>query len=347
MELVVTTDHLDISGWTLYWENDDVAGGGIGTSPDERGFVKFTNDALWTDLRAGTIITITESNSVDEISDGGDTGYDYDLSTDLSFQPITGDWHINVHADESLLDVGTATQYFEGYSDVKVDNDAWRVALFDSSNTSLAAAVETAVDRSSLDLTTGLVGEFVGESAAGYGVNTGAGGINSKEVLANLGTPVTDGTSQAENYEDVDFSTFGRENLYNANFIESTLTGVQDFSALRAWLGLLGDYNDDGAVGQTDLALVLQFWGDAATAGNGPDPLWVNDFQIRAPIIGQDELALVLQHWGDTAAIVAALGTITAQTGLTESQVLGLVPEPASLALLMLGGLVLLGRRRR
>lgn len=52
LELMVTTDHLDITGWTLYWENDDanaqgleygsndIRDGIVGDSAAECGFVQ-------------------------------------------------------------------------------------------------------------------------------------------------------------------------------------------------------------------------------------------------------------------------------------------------------------------
>jgi len=63
-------------------------------------------------------------------------------------------------------------------------------------------------------------------------------------------------------------------------------------------------------------------------------------------LVGQGDLTLVLQNWGNTAAIVAELANITSATGLSQGQVLELVPEPASAMMLMLG-LGLLRRRRR
>ena len=141
------------------------------------------------------------------------------------------DWHIHFHLDESLTDAGVATQYFEAFSDIKVDNDNWRMAIFDATNTALTpTVVESPGPRSGLDLTTGLKHDFVGESAANWGDNTGAGGVNNQEVVNLTADPVT-GISNAE-YEDVDWSTFGAPNMFNVS-VESTLDGAQDFTALR------------------------------------------------------------------------------------------------------------------
>jgi len=105
----------------------------------------------------------------------------------------------------------------------------------------------------------------------------------------------------------------------------STFLPIRAFDPLDA---LLGDYNDDGFVGQQDLDAVLLNFGDStlpegfhedALAGGGP-------FDGR---IGQDELDTVLLNFGE--------GTATATASLTA------VPEPASVVLLALlvGGLSL------
>lgn len=247
VELVVTEDHTDLRDYTLFWENDEnVPLGGTpnpGTIPEERGFIKFTNDKAWSNFRAGTIITISEQNFANEVRDeypegddftitglSTDTGHDYDLNTDLSFMPFgeTPDWHVHFHADETLTDVGTATQYFAGFSDVKSDKDSWRMSIFDSTNTAIVAEAESPGDIS--DLTTGLVQEPIGESGDGYGSLNGATGVGNDETLTLRADPANGITSNA--YEDVDFSSFGAPNVFN-DLSEAGLDGVQDFAPLR------------------------------------------------------------------------------------------------------------------
>ncbi len=96
--------------------------------------------------------------------------------------------------------------------------------------------------------------------------------------------------------------------------------------------GIFGDYNDSGQVEQGDLDFVLQNWGDTDISDVAG---WVNfaglpgggiDGQVE-----QTELDLVLTNWGDTTAPDFAGSA---------------VPEPAAVALLGLGGVALLGRRR-
>ncbi len=257
IELVVTQDFADLRGYTLYWENDDNGNGVVGDGADERGIIRLSNDAFWSQLRAGTIITISEDIQFAEVRDGyplappnsniHNTGFFYDLSTDLAFDPIgvgtpampeeDGDWHVHLWLNE-----GGVTPYFVSGADLRVDNDNWRMWIFDSTNLDPVS-----------DKVTGLVQSAVGESAPGWGANTGAGGVNSQELVACLADIDPNATITAADYEDVDFSTFGRPNLYNMA-TEATLDGVQDFSPARAWLAMTlnGDSDYDGDVDADD-----------------------------------------------------------------------------------------------
>lgn len=70
-ELVVITDHLDMRRWRLDIYEDGVL--------DET--LDLTNHPIWSDLRSGTIITVSE-----------------DVPSDVSYNPAAGDWWINVQA---------------------------------------------------------------------------------------------------------------------------------------------------------------------------------------------------------------------------------------------------------
>jgi hypothetical protein len=70
-ELVVIKDHLDMRGWLL-----DIYDSG---ALDET--LALTTHPIWSDLRSGTIITISE-----------------DVPSDISYDPAAGDWWINVQA---------------------------------------------------------------------------------------------------------------------------------------------------------------------------------------------------------------------------------------------------------
>ncbi len=331
-ELVITQDHTDIRGWTLYWENDDTPNGTVGQDNDERGYVTFTNNAVFADLRAGTIITISEDSSVDEVRDGypgsqpgsnpTDTGYDYDLSTDTSFDPIdggNGDWWMHFHLDESVTgdidNPGSDTDYFKAGSDIRVDNDDWRMWIFDDQWTVPAEGSFPS------DGDTGYVQGPVGESAADWGDNTGAGGVNSQE-LVNLVVDPASGLTAAD-YEDVDFSTFGAPNMFNDQ-TESTLDGVQDFSTLRdEVLYSLGDFDLDHDVDVNDLLV------------------WQGGFGIPSGATGADGDA---DGDGDVDVndLLAWQGNFGAGGGSQPAP----LPEPATMGLLAVGGVALLRRRR-
>jgi hypothetical protein len=72
-ELVVITDHLDMRRWKF-----DIYDNG---TLDET--LDLTDHSIWSDLRSGTIITVSE-----------------DVPTDISYNPAAGDWWINVQASE-------------------------------------------------------------------------------------------------------------------------------------------------------------------------------------------------------------------------------------------------------
>ncbi|HNS21767.1 MAG TPA: hypothetical protein PKH24_14775 [Sedimentisphaerales bacterium] len=73
-ELVVIKDHLDIRGWSLDLYEDGIL--------DET--LNLTVHPIWQDLRAGTIITVSE-----------------DVPSDVSYDPNAGDWWINVQANNN------------------------------------------------------------------------------------------------------------------------------------------------------------------------------------------------------------------------------------------------------
>ncbi len=75
-ELVVTRDHLDARGWKLVVANN----AGIAAPV----ILTLTDHPIWSNLRSGTIITVSE-----------------DLPDDVSFDPANGDWWINAQASAS------------------------------------------------------------------------------------------------------------------------------------------------------------------------------------------------------------------------------------------------------
>ncbi len=288
LELVITEDHTDLRGWKLFWQNDENSQIGqtpvIGDNPDERGFIAFRNHKAFSDLRAGTILTLSEQGVVDEVRDKfpndipfdengpdpHDTGHRYDLTTDPSFDPFGGDdWHVHFHVDEDQTDVGIATDYFEGYSDIKVDSDLWELYIFDPSNTSILAETNDPNVVQMSDLSTGRIGGPVGELHNAASVNSG-----------ELFTLISDPGETSVEYEDVDFSTFGTPNLYNSAS-EATLDGVQDFSALR---DAVTDNTYALANGGTVNAGIASNWKNARSgqpAIGGPNSEWT--LQVSTP----------------------------------------------------------------
>lgn len=101
-ELVVITDHLDMRNWML-----DIYSGGV---LDET--LSFTDHILWSDLRSGTIITVSE-----------------DLPNDVSYNPAAGDWWINVRANDAASGV-----YIEN-SSFPVDSSSWQLRIRNAAGT--------------------------------------------------------------------------------------------------------------------------------------------------------------------------------------------------------------------
>ena len=100
-ELVVTGDHVDMRGWKF-----EIYQGG---SLDET--LVLTNNDIWSDLRSGTIITVSE-----------------DVPCDVSYNPGAGDWWINVQAND------TATGTYIEASNFPVASDDWQLIIRNSYN---------------------------------------------------------------------------------------------------------------------------------------------------------------------------------------------------------------------
>lgn len=166
---------------------------------------------------------------------------------------------------------------------------------------------------------------------------------------APTGPNFLDGTVQVSGNQLIFDGTFLSFGVGGGGLLKTAQIHEGTFSAVATLFEpLLGDYDGDGTVGQGDLDLVLAFWGDAVLDGQSPDPTWVNADTVTSSLIGQDELAMVLQNWGNTSSLVSELAGISDTTGLSESQVRALIPEPGTTAGLLMGlGTLALRRRRR
>jgi len=204
-ELVVTVDHLDMRGWDLVWSDD----GGPGQT------LTLSGDSIWSDLRAGTIITVSE-----------------DLLDDVGYEPVAGDWWINVQAAD-----GASGTYITA-SDFEVSNHDWQLFILNAS-------------------------DVVVFGPAGEGINP-LDGIGSDEVFKLEEAPGPDITPQS-NYNDGTSSSFGAPNIWSAG------TVVQDFSALRPNFPgvILNEYNAVVPGNYLGSGNSDPYWG--RIAGNGGD----------------------------------------------------------------------------
>jgi hypothetical protein len=119
-ELVVIQDHLDMRGWKFDIYVDSVF--------DET--IRLMGHSIWSDLRSGTIITISE-----------------DLPDDISYEPIydpldptAGDWWINVQAK-----IGASGQYVED-TNFPVNNNNWQLRIKTVANTPMFGPCGEGVD---------------------------------------------------------------------------------------------------------------------------------------------------------------------------------------------------------
>ncbi len=204
MEFIVTVDHLDIRGYKLLWaETLNTATNGsdlwYGSGGIEQGVITFSNNMVWSDLRAGTIITVCE---YDASTSGGAK------NDDFTFDPCNGDWWINAHTFNNPTYFTTSTnKTLDIPGNFSTGNNSWLMEIRDASNA--------------------LVTPAVGEGAALYG----GSGVSSTEICKLEGQITADVTNAL--FDDGDNSTFGSPNSWN-NPIFVTCKVHQDFATMRA-----------------------------------------------------------------------------------------------------------------
>lgn len=114
-ELVVITDHLDMRRWKLDIYNN---GGFIET-------LDLEDHSIWSDLRSGTIITVSE-----------------DVPSDISYDPAAGDWWINVQANNGASGLYITPNNFAVHSNdwqLKI-RDAGGATVFDLAGEGISPA---------------------------------------------------------------------------------------------------------------------------------------------------------------------------------------------------------------
>ncbi len=167
-ELVVVQDHLDLRGWQVV-----VRDNGVTQQP-----LIFTEAPFLADLRSGTILTVAA-----------------DLASDVSYDPLAGDWWINLRS-------GAA-------------GDGLYISALPFSVSNSDSQI-TVIDRSGV----------VVFGPAGEGI-VPASGVGNDEVCKLEADPGP-GVTAASNFKDGTSSTFGAPNIWSGG------TVTQNFGALRA-----------------------------------------------------------------------------------------------------------------
>ncbi len=169
-EIVVRRDRLDARGYQLHWVDED--GFGVMT---------LTDDPVWEDLCAGTILTFIEKPT----AEGG-------LDTDLSFDPGRADWWIHVCARDARF-VGTKSSSERGEPGAfSVSNRDWNLTIRDAGG--------------------GDVFGPAGEGSPSYGGD----GISSREICRLEQDPSIE-FGAGGNYNEGQNSTFGAPNRWGPN----------------------------------------------------------------------------------------------------------------------------------
>lgn len=251
-ELVVVGDGtagstVDMRGWTINLTlNRDV-------SDLDAGNLVLSQDAYWSNVQVGTILTFTQgdSSAVNPEDSGAAFGLNTSINQVNNLATLGYAW-TNIFVGDSQY--VTATSGVGGdimgidspvTADQETNDDLW-FRIYDASSTLL-------VDR-------------VGENAPGY--PSSAGGIGGDEVFRLGETPTTAITAASDYDQDTD-STFGSPN------------GGQDFSTFRfGAIGIIWDDHNtaglqDGGAGTWDTT-TTRFWDTTLNAGAGGNRAFVS-----------------------------------------------------------------------
>ncbi len=204
VEFIVTQDHLDLRGYKLLWaETLNTATDGTdqwyGNGAVEQGIITFSNNAVWSDMRAGTILTVCEFDASN--SAGG-------KNDDFTFDPCNGDWWINAHTFNNPTYFTTTTnKTLDVPGNFSTGNNGWLMEIRDKNDNLVTAGC--------------------GEGGSLYG----GSGVSSTEVGKLEAQASADITNAS--YDDGDNSSFGSPNSWkDAIFV--TCKVHQDFATMRA-----------------------------------------------------------------------------------------------------------------
>ena len=204
VEFIVTQDHLDLRGYKLLWaETLNTATDGTdqwyGNGAVEQGIITFSNNAVWSDMRAGTILTVCE---FDASNTGGAK------NDDFTFDPCNGDWWINAHTFNNPTYFTTTTnKTLDVPGNFSTGNNGWLMEIRDKNDNLVTAGC--------------------GEGGSLYG----GSGVSSTEVGKLEAQASADITNAS--YDDGDNSSFGAPNSWkDAIFV--TCKVHQDFATMRA-----------------------------------------------------------------------------------------------------------------
>ena len=189
-----------------------------GSGQINQGTVTFSQDALWSDLRAGTIITIAEQYS---IRDGG--GLVVTSGSDTSYDPAAGDWWIHVctfaNSTMTLPNTQLATAATNIASDrpgsFKVGKADWVMRIIDNNGAEIHATTgEGAPSWKGAGISNEEGGALLGPGAGATAETWMAIGASSSLYDETIGTSFSE--------PNVSFST-----------VTGRFTTLQDFTDLR------------------------------------------------------------------------------------------------------------------
>ncbi|WP_145080549.1 PEP-CTERM sorting domain-containing protein [Aureliella helgolandensis] len=196
---------VDMRGWSLNWTEDQEVSPGVNSA----GSIQLSNDSFWSTIRRGTLLTFIETTDAATAENGLGTQV-ADTSTNTSFDPLAGDWHINISTRQEQAKVGgglVSTTTNDGTpGDFSVGNDNWQLTINSPTGVVFGPAGEGIGNASGVSSTE--VGKFEGLAA----------GATLADWLAVTpeNAPYNDGTT----------STFGQANSFGGN--------LQDLSSLQS-----------------------------------------------------------------------------------------------------------------